>query len=108
MISDEDIERALDYLRDTAKPAAVARSQARILEKHLGVIEAKYKTHAIGMSNAAAQDAARASSEYQQGMDAWEEAMRRDAEFTMLREAADAKIRAWQTMSSNARAQVAV
>ena len=104
MISDEDVEAALDYLRTSAKQAAVARAQARTLEKYLGVVEAQQKAKAIGRSNAAAQDEARASPEYKEAMEAWEEAVRRDAEFTMLREAADSRIRAWQTMSSNARA----
>src|SRR5574341_1354707 len=105
MISDADVEKALEYLRDSAKPAAVARSQARTLEKYLGVVEAQQKALHGSKSNAAAQDMARASPEYKQALDAWEEAVRRDGEYTMLREAAAARIQAWQTMCSNARAE---
>jgi hypothetical protein len=104
LITDAQIESALDYLRDSAPKAAVARAQARTLEKYLGVVEAQQKAKAIGRSNAAAQDEARSSPEYKEAIMAWEEAVRRDGEFTMLREAADARIRAWQTMSSNERA----
>ena len=105
MITDEQVEDALTYLRDSAKPAAVARAQARTLEKYLGVVEAQQKSHAAGRSNAAAQDEARASPEYKQALDAWEEAVRRDCEFTMLREAASSRIEAWRTQSSNMRAE---
>ena len=104
MITDDQINAALDYLRDSAPKAAVARAQARTLEKYLGVVEAQQKAHAVGRSNAAAQDEARASPEYKQALDAWEEAVRRDSEFTMLREAASARIEAWRTQSSNERA----
>jgi hypothetical protein len=66
MITDEQVESALDYLRDSAKPAAVARAQAKTLEKYLGVVEAQQKSMARGLSNAAAQDQARSSPEYKQ------------------------------------------
>ena len=99
------MEAALEYLRDSAKPAAVAKAQSRTLEKYLGVVEAQQKALHGARSNAAAQDLARASPEYKQALDAWEEAVRRDGEFTMLREAASSRIEAWRTMSSNARAE---
>lgn len=105
MISDKQVEDALDYLRDTAKPAAVARAQAKTLEKYLGVVEAQQKSLARGLSNAAAQDQARSSPEYKAALDGWEEAVRRDGEFTMLREAASSRIEAWRTMCSNARGE---
>lgn len=105
MITDKQVEDALDYLRDSAPKAAVARSQAKTLEKYLGVVEAQQKAVARGLSNAAAQDQARSSPEYKQSLDAWEEAVRRDGEFTMLREAASARIEAWRTMCSNARGE---
>jgi hypothetical protein len=105
VITDQQVEDALDYLRTSAKSAAVARAQAKTLEKYLGVVEAQQKAIARGLSNAAAQDQARASPEYKTALDAWEEAVRKDGEFTMLREAAAARIEAWRTMCSNARAE---
>lgn len=104
MIKDEEVESAISYLRDSAKQASVARAQAKTLEKYLGVVEAQQKTLNKGLSNAAAQDVARASPEYKQALDAWEEAVRKDCEFTMLREAALSRIEAWRTQSSNLRA----
>lgn len=107
MITDDDVEKALAYLRDTAKEAAVARSQAKTLDKYVGVVEAKAKAMATGdgMSNANAQDWARSSDDYKQALDGWQEAIRKDSEFTMLREAAAARIEAWRTQSSNLRAE---
>jgi polyhydroxyalkanoate synthesis regulator protein len=105
VITTDQVEAALEYLRDSAKQAAVARAQAKTLEKYLSVVEAQQKALARGMSNAAAQDAARASPEFKTALDAWEEAVKRDGEFQMLREAAAARIEAWRTMCSNARAE---
>lgn len=105
MITEEQVNDALQYLRDSAPKAAIAKAQARTLEKYLSVVEAQQKLQATSKSNAAAQDEARASPEYKQALDAWEEAVRRDSEFTMLREAAASRINAWQTMSANARSE---
>lgn len=107
MISDEDVDAALQYLRDSAKGAGVARAQARALDKYLGVVEAqqKLKAAATGISNASAQDQARASKEYVEAIKAYEEAIRRDSEFSMLREAAMARLEIWRTQRSDARAE---
>ena len=104
MITDDQVEAALDYLRESSKKAAVARAQAKTLEKYVGVVEAQQKAISRGLSNAAAQDVARSSPEYKAALDGWNEAVRQDYEHTMLREAASARIEAWRTMSSNERA----
>lgn len=108
MITDEQVESALDYLRDTAKGAAIARAQSKTLEKYLGVVEAQQKSLQRGLSNGAAQDVARSSPEYKAALEGWNEAVRKDCEYTMLREAASSRIEAWRTMSSNERAGMKV
>lgn len=108
MITDEQVEQALEYLRNSAKSAAVARANARTMEKYLGVVEAQQKALVRGLSNAAAQDVARATPEYKQALEAWNEAVRQDSEYSMLREAAASRIEAWRTMSSNERAGMKV
>lgn len=106
MLSEEDIDRALEYLRDTAKPAAVARSQAKVLEKYVGVVAAQQAQARMGKGSvSAAQDAAKASPEYREALDAWAEAVRMDSEYTMLREAAAARIEAWRSMEATRRAE---
>ena len=99
------MEDALDFLRDSAKAAAVARAQAKTLEKYASVVEAEQKSLHAGKSNNAAQDMARASPEYKTALEAWQEAVRRDCEFTMLREAASARLDAWRTQESTRRAE---
>ena len=105
MISEEQVNDALQYLRDSAPKAAVARSQAKMLEKYLGVVEAEQKSLNRDLSNAASQDVARASPEYKTALEGWKEALRADSEYTMLREAASSRIEAWRTMCSNLRAE---
>jgi hypothetical protein len=106
VITSEQAEAAIDYLRDSAKEAAVARSQARTLEKFLTVTEARQKSlHREGRSNAESQDMARASEEYRIALEGWQEAVRRDAEFTMLREAAIARLEYYRTQESTRRAE---
>ena len=106
MLSDDDVQKCLDYLRDSAPKAAVARSHAKTLEKYLGIVEAKAKAMATGegMSNAASQDWARSGVDYKQALDAWMEAIRIDTEFTMLREAASSRLDAWRTWMATERA----
>lgn len=104
MITEDEVEKAWNYLRDTAKEAAVARAQARTMKKYLEVVEAQQKALHSGLTNVAARDLARASPEYKQALDALNEAVRLDCEFKMLREAAQSKINAWQTQSANNRA----
>ncbi len=105
MISDDDVQSALDYLRESAKKAAVARSQAKTMDKFVGIEEARLKMLATqdGLSNAASQDWARASKEYKDALIAWQEAIRQDAEFTMLREAASSRIEAWRSWEATNR-----
>lgn len=105
MITEEQVDLALEYLRTTAKDAAVAKSQARTLKKYLDVVEAEQKYLHAGLTNVAARDAARASPEYKTALDAWQEAVKRDCEFTMLREAAASRVEAWRTQCSNRRAE---
>ena len=105
MISEEQLDKALEYLRETARAAATARSQARTLKKYLDVVEAQQKVIHKDLTNAAARDEARASPEYKTALDAYSAAVERDCEFTMLREAASSRIEAWRTQQANARAE---
>ena len=105
LLTDEDVQKSLDYLRDSAPKAAVARSQAKTMEKYVGIVEARAKILATqdGLSNAASQDWARSSVDYKTSIDAWQEAVRVDCEFTMLREAAASRLDAWRTWQATER-----
>lgn len=103
-ISDNDVERALDFLRDSAPliAAAVAeQARAHNMLKHTKALAMK----ASGEKSAAAQEReAYASEIYVEAVDNEFEATKRAAELKAQREAASAKIEAWRSASANFRA----
>lgn len=107
MISDDDVEKAVDYLRASAEKAAQARANMRYIAEFLEAKAAKVASALMesGQSAAAAKLTAKADKEYTELLDGYKVAVEQDAFHTFKREAADAMIRAWQTMSSNARAE---
>lgn len=106
MIPESDVEKAVDYLRSSAREAAQARAEAKYLDKYLPKLKAKLKlAQAPGISNAAAEDAALASDDYQAGLDGYKAAVEADAFHSFKREAAIAMIDAWRTQQSNLRAE---
>jgi len=102
-ITTEQVEKALNYLRDTAEDFAKWKSRARFLELHRKSVRAAY---AIGLTDGAMnlrEAKAEASDEYAKVVEELEEALR---EFTLLeaeRNAAQTKIDAWQTMEASNR-----
>ena len=105
MIADSDVDRALQYLRDSASEAAIARANARYLESFLKSLRATLKLKSAASSNAAQEDEALASSQYLDALHGYKAAVEDDARHTFKREAADALIRAWQTQCSNLRSE---
>lgn len=107
MIAESDIDRAVDFLRTSAQEAAVARAQAKYLTEFLKTKEAQVAERMLetGTSAAEAKLRAKADREYIEILDGYRVAIERDAFFTFKRDAADAMIRAWQTMCSNQRTE---
>ena len=105
MISDDEVERALSYLVANADKDAQARAEAIYLAEWVRCERSRLTTEQTGISNAAARDVAESHPEYHAALDAYRAAVREDFRRRFLREAADAKLRAWQTQSSNNRAQ---
>lgn len=105
-IPDEDIEKALDYLRDSAVPAAQARANRIYLEEYRKSLKALVMQR-YAMSPLGAQERdAYASKEYTDHLHALKLAVEQDEKHRFLREAAQAKIEAWRTMNANARVNV--
>lgn len=102
MIAESEIEKALDYLRSSATEAAQARASVKYLAEFLKSKVAQIAT-AQTTSAAAAEQIAKAHPEYLQLLETYRDAVELDAKHQFKREAADALIRAWQTMCSNAR-----
>lgn len=106
MIPESDVEKAVDFLRSSAKEAAQARANMKYLAEFLKAKRAQLKTGlGAGVSNAAAEDIALAHPEYLELLEGYKVAVEQDAFHSFKREAADALIRSWQTQCSNLRAE---
>jgi DNA polymerase III gamma/tau subunit len=106
MIAEDDIERALDYLRASANEAAQARANVKYLAEFLDVKLAQIiKAMPDDVSATAARNTAKAAPDYLATLDGYRSAVEMDARHQFKREAADALIRAWQTQQSNLRAE---
>lgn len=104
IISDDSLERALDWLRDHAAVIGKAKEQADLAEKYVGHLEAIL----IKASDAKGADARKADARSDERyLDAITDAAvkaGRLVELYGLRDAAQAKIDCWRTEQSNFRA----
>lgn len=105
MISENDVEKAVDYLRSNALEAAQARANVRYLDAFLKTQKASLKLASNASSNAAAEDEALASPQYRDALQGYKEAVEKDALHMFKREAAIAMIDAWRSQSANARGE---
>jgi len=106
-ISEAQVEKALDFLRDTAEDFAKWKSRARFLVLHRKSVRAAAALASGAKSMAEAKERGEASAEYKAVLAEYETA---EYEFTLLdakRNAAEAKIEAWRTIqASNRRGHV--
>ncbi len=103
LISDNEVDRALDYLRDNAETMGKAKAEAFRSEhmlKHIKAIAMKLS----GEPAVSAQEReAFASEQYVTAIDTAARAAGEFERLRALREAAALKIEAWRTASSNYR-----
>ena len=98
MISQKDIEKALDFLRDSATEAAQNRANRVYVEDYLKVVKANIMaSHADKPVNAQEREAY-IHLDYLSHLEAIKEAVYEDEKLRFLIDAAKAKISAWQTM----------
>lgn len=105
-ITDDEIDKALDYLRDNARDAAQARADRIYVEEYRKVIKAQLMKEHGDKSAVLQEREAYADPRYVAHLDAIKQAVFEDEGHRFLRAAADAKIEAWRTQSSNTRARV--
>ena len=105
MVQESEVDKAVQFLREQAEPAASARANVRYLEAYLKTLKAQIKAQQVGLSNAAAEDVALCDPSYVEALKGYQEAVRQDAFFTFKREAAAALIEAWRTQQANLRAE---
>ncbi len=105
-ITDDEIDKALDYLRDNARDAAQAKANRVYVEEYRKVIKAQLMKEHGAMSAVLQEREAYSDPRYSTHLDAIREAVESDEHHRFLRGAADAKIQAWRTQSSNLRDKV--
>ena len=102
-ISDEEVERALDYLRDNAGEAAAARARRIYVEEYRKTVKAQIMQEHDDESGIVQEREAYADKRYVTHLDAIREAVEADEKHRFLRVAAEAKIEAWRSASANFR-----
>lgn len=105
-ISDAEIDKALDFLRDNARDAAQARADRVYVEEYRKTLKAQLMKEHGGLSAVLQEREAYADPRYVSHLEAIREAVRLDEFSRFMRVAAEAKIDAWRTQSSNSRAKV--
>jgi histone H3/H4 len=102
-ISDEEIEKAVHYLAESAKDYAKWKSRMKYLESHRKSIRSAEVLRANGKTISENIHRGEASEAYNEILKEYEEAV---YEFTLLdayRHAAEAKIEAWRTLQASNR-----
>lgn len=105
MISETDVEKAVDFLRSSAQEAAEARATMKYITEYLKSKRALLKVAQTGVSNAAAEDIALADPSYLELLNSYRTAVEKDSFHSFKREAAGALIEAWRTQNANLRAE---
>lgn len=104
-ISEDEVDKALDYLRDNATAAAQARASRVYLEEYRKTKKAiLMKAQDGGMPISAQEREAYAHPEYDELLKALRDAVFEDEKHRFLMSAAQAKIEAWRTQESSIRA----
>ena len=106
MISDDDIEKALTFLRDNSQKAAKAKAERIYMEEYRKVVKAQIMRENDDKALGAQEAIAYADARYRQHLEAMKEAVERDEYHRWMLTAAEAKIEAWRTMCSNQRAHI--
>lgn len=102
-ISEDEVEKAIRYLAKSAEDYAKWKARMKYLENHRKSVRAAEILRATGKTIAENTQRGEASTAYQEALKEYEEAV---YEFTLIdayRNAAEAKIEAWRTISSSNR-----
>jgi disulfide oxidoreductase YuzD len=103
MISDDDAERAVDFLRDNAAKCAQAKANRIYMEEMRKVVKAQLMRENDDSPLGAQERDAYAEPRYQQHLKALKEAVEQDEYMRWMMTAADAKIEGWRTQCANQR-----
>lgn len=104
MITDEKIEAALNYLASSIDEAAEARAQKEGLKEGRKVVLAELEGECNEPTESAKARYALSQQRYKDFLKGYQEAIRKDAVYSMRRSTYETTIEAWRTQQSNIRA----
>lgn len=108
IVTDEDVERALDRLRFQAGNAGKARADRMYLEEFRKVIKANVMQKHLDLPVSAQEREAYGSPEYAKHLMAMRDAIEKDETMRWQQVAAQAVIEAWRTASANQRIEAKI
>ena len=104
-ISEQDVDRCLQYLRDNAEKDAQSRAERLYLEQWLKTVLAQEQAKMNAGSVAAAEMMARASDAFIAALEGWKQSIFEDERRRFLRSAAETKIEVFRTQEASRRAE---
>lgn len=105
MISDDEVDKAVEYLRSNARAAAQAKANRVYVEEYRKVVKSQIMRENANMALGAQEAIAYADHRYVQHLKAIEAAIEKDEYNRWMMVAAEAKIEAWRTQAANLRAE---
>ena len=102
-LTEDSIEKALEYLNEGADDAAKARAERIYLEEYRKHLKAIIMCESSIQPLGAQERNAYADRRYREHLVALKTAVEQDEKHRFLREAAQAKVNAWQTYCANKR-----
>lgn len=106
MINDDEVEKAVDYLRDNARKAAQAKADRLYMEEYRKSVKSQIMREHLSQPLGAQEREAYADPRYKTHLEALRTAIEGDEYHRWMLAAAEAKIEAWRTQSSNNRGLV--
>ena len=103
-ISEEDVQKAVDWLRDNAVACAKARATRIYLEEYRKSIKALLMSKYQDLSVSAQERESYAHDDYISHLKTLKEAIYQDERLRFFRASAEVKIEAWRTQQANIRA----
>lgn len=106
MITQDQAEKAVDWLRENARGMAQARAERIYMEQWIKTVKATLQDeNASAPSMAASEMRALASPKYLAALQAYKQAIETDEYNRFMVTAAEAKIEAWRSQESTRRAE---
>jgi uncharacterized membrane-anchored protein YjiN (DUF445 family) len=103
VIPEAEIERAVDWLRESASEAAQARATREYLDEYRKTMRATIMAEHKNLPLAAQEREANSDPRYVAHLEAFKQAVYQDERFRWLRVAAETKISVWQSQMRSTR-----